>query len=38
MDGVSLTVAAWSDPVFTVALIPYTLEHTIASEYRKEPA
>lgn len=35
VDGVSLTVAAWSDPVFTVALIPYTLEHTIASEYRK---
>ena len=38
VDGVSLTVAAWSDPVFTVALIPYTLEHTIASEYRKGAA
>lgn len=35
VDGVSLTVAGWSSPVFTVALIPYTLEHTIASEYRK---
>jgi riboflavin synthase len=35
VDGVSLTVAGVSDPAFTVALIPYTLEHTIASEYRK---
>ena len=35
VDGMSLTVAAWRSPVFTVALIPYTLEHTIASEYRQ---
>jgi len=34
VDGMSLTVAAWQSPAFTVALIPYTLEHTIASEYR----
>jgi riboflavin synthase len=33
IDGVSLTVAAVRDPVATVALVPYTLEHTIASEY-----
>jgi len=33
IDGISLTVAAWEDPCLTVALIPYTLEHTIASEY-----
>jgi riboflavin synthase len=35
VDGVSLTVAGLNDPVFAVALIPSTLEHTIASEYRK---
>jgi riboflavin synthase len=35
LDGASLTVAAWDDPCATVALIPYTLEHTIASEYRE---
>ncbi len=34
VDGISLTVAAWSDPVAVVALVPYTLSHTIASEYR----
>jgi riboflavin synthase len=34
LDGISLTVAGWSDPVVTIALIPYTLEHTVASEYR----
>ncbi len=33
-DGVSLTVAGLSGPVASVALIPYTLEHTIASDYR----
>ncbi len=33
VDGISLTVAAWSEPVATLALVPYTLEHTIASEY-----
>lgn len=35
VDGVSLTVAAWKPPLFEVALIPYTLEHTVASHYRK---
>lgn len=34
-DGISLTVASLEGPVATVALVPYTLEHTIASEYRK---
>jgi len=34
VDGISLTVAAWEDPVLVVALVPYTLAHTIASEYR----
>ena len=33
VDGVSLTVAAYKDPVAVVALVPYTLSHTIASEY-----
>ena len=33
VDGVSLTVAAWDEPEALVALVPYTLEHTIASEY-----
>lgn len=28
LDGVSLTVASWSDPVAEVALVPFTLEHT----------
>lgn len=35
VDGVSLTVAGWTSHAFEVALIPYTLEHTIASDYRK---
>ena len=35
LDGVSLTVAAWEEPRAAVALVPYTLEHTIASDYRK---
>lgn len=35
IDGVSLTIAALEDPVLVVALIPYTLEHTIASDYRE---
>jgi riboflavin synthase alpha subunit len=35
IDGVSLTVAALDGAVATVALVPYTLEHTIASEYTK---
>lgn len=34
-DGISLTVASIEGPVATVALVPYTLEHTIASEYTK---
>jgi len=34
VDGMSLTVAAWRSPVFTVALIPYTLENTTAPDYR----
>jgi riboflavin synthase len=35
VDGVSLTVAGCATSRFEVALIPYTLEHTIASDYRK---
>jgi len=35
LDGVSLTVAAWQEPRATVALVPYTLEHTIASDYEE---
>jgi riboflavin synthase alpha subunit len=35
LDGVSLTVAAWEEPRAVVALVPYTLEHTIASEYEE---
>ncbi len=34
-DGVSLTVAGLAGSVASVALIPYTLSHTIASEYRE---
>jgi riboflavin synthase len=34
VDGVSLTVAGWEDPVATVALVPYTLAHTVAGAYR----
>jgi len=33
VDGVSLTVAAWEDPLLTVALVPHTLACTTASEY-----
>jgi len=28
IDGVSLTVAGFQDPVFTVSLVPHTLQHT----------
>ena len=35
LDGVSLTVAAWEEPRASVALVPYTLEHTIASDYEE---
>jgi len=34
VDGMSLTVAAWRNPVLVVALVPYTIAHTIASSYR----
>jgi riboflavin synthase len=33
LDGTSLTVADWSDPVAEIAIVPFTLEHTIASAY-----
>ena len=33
VDGVSLTVADWDEPCAVLALVPYTLAHTIASEY-----
>jgi riboflavin synthase alpha subunit len=33
VDGVSLTVADWDDPRAVLALVPYTLAHTTASEY-----
>ena len=35
LDGISLTVASWEDPCAILALVPYTLEHTIASEYEE---
>jgi riboflavin synthase len=35
LDGISLTVASWEDPCAALALVPYTLEHTIASEYEE---
>jgi riboflavin synthase len=34
VDGVSLTVVEPAEDSFTVALIPYTLTHTIAGRYR----
>ena len=34
VDGVSLTVVEPAGDSFTVALIPYTLAHTIAGQYR----
>lgn len=33
VDGVSLTIAAVRETAAVVALVPYTLSHTIASEY-----
>ena len=33
VDGVSLTVAAWEGSRLTVALVPYTLEHTNATSW-----
>lgn len=35
VDGMSLTVAGWDEPCAALALVPYTLEHTIASEYEE---
>ncbi len=35
LDGVSLTIAGWEEPCAVVALVPYTLEHTIASDYEE---
>jgi riboflavin synthase len=35
LDGVSLTVAVLEERRAFVALVPYTLEHTIASEYEE---
>jgi riboflavin synthase len=35
IDGVSLTVASLDGSRATVVLVPYTLEHTIASEYEE---
>ena len=34
VDGTSLTVAAVAADHFEVAYIPYTLEHTVAGDYR----
>lgn len=36
LDGVSLTVASWADPVAEVALVPFTLDHTTLSELAPE--
>jgi riboflavin synthase len=33
VDGASLTVATWVEPLLTVALVPYTMERTVASGY-----
>jgi riboflavin synthase len=38
VDGVSLTVARVAPAAFTVAIIPYTLEHTIFGTYEKGTA
>lgn len=35
LDGISLTVARMEQDTFTVALIPYTLQHTNMDEHRK---
>lgn len=34
VDGVSLTVADVRDDVFTVSIVPYTIEHTVFGTYR----
>jgi riboflavin synthase len=33
IDGISLTVASWREPLLTVALVPYTLDVTTAAEW-----
>jgi len=33
IDGTSLTVASLTDPIAEIAIVPFTLEHTIASSY-----
>lgn len=33
IDGTSLTVAHWTDPIVEIAIVPFTLAHTIASSY-----
>lgn len=33
LDGTSLTVADWADPLAEIAVVPFTLENTIASAY-----
>jgi len=33
IDGTSLTVAHWADPIVEIAIVPFTLAHTIASSY-----
>lgn len=33
LDGISLTVASLSDPFLSVAIIPYTMEHTTANAW-----
>ncbi len=38
VDGVSLTVNCVRDNLFDVNLIPYTIKHTIASEYKNAVA
>ncbi len=34
VDGMSLTIASVHSPTFSLALIPYTLSHTIAAAYK----
>jgi len=33
IDGTSLTVAHWADPIVEIAIVPFTLANTIASSY-----
>jgi riboflavin synthase len=34
IDGISLTVARWSNPTVEIAVIPYTYEHTTLRDHR----